>query len=81
MTQRLQRRRRAGLEGGAVPTMHLGPREVLRNLSLDFRDDLSARDIEAAITRLERRIHAAFPDVTRIFIGAEETRRRPRRAH
>ncbi len=61
--------------------MHLGPQEVLRNLSLDFRDDLSARDIEAAMTRLERRIRAAFPDVTRIFIGAEETRRRPRRAH
>ncbi len=37
-------------------TMHLGPRDILINLSLDFEDRLSSVDVEAAISNLERRI-------------------------
>ena len=52
-------------------TMHLGPADVLVNLSLDFTDELSANDVEAAISALERRIKAAYPEVTRVFIEAQ----------
>ncbi len=63
-------------------TMHLGPEDVLLNLSLDFADHLSSAEVEAAISKLERMIKAAFPEVTRVFIeaqsliGHEESRRR-----
>ena len=59
-----------------VLTMHLGPQDVLLNLSVDFGDRYSADDVEAAISHLERRIKDAYPEVTRVFIEAQS-----RRAH
>lgn len=52
-------------------TMHLGPRDVLLNLSLDFEDRLSAADVEKTISALERAIKAAHPEITRVFIEAQ----------
>ncbi len=54
-----------------VLTMHLGPRDVLCNISIDFGADLNADEVEAAITSLESRIKSAHPEVTRIFIEAQ----------
>ena len=51
--------------------MHMGPRDVLLNLSLDFGSSLSSDQVEAEVTRLERQIKAAFPEITRVFIEAE----------
>ncbi len=51
-------------------TMHLGPNDVLLNLSLDFDDRLSAAEVEAAIGRIDKRIRRAHPEVTRIFVEA-----------
>lgn len=52
-------------------TMHFGPNEVLAALSLDFEDTLPAGEVERIVTRIERAIKAAHPDVTRIFIEAQ----------
>jgi cation diffusion facilitator family transporter len=52
-------------------TMHLGPEDVLLNLSVDFVDSLSAGEVEAAITQMESRIKAKFPEITRIFIEVQ----------
>jgi cation diffusion facilitator family transporter len=52
-------------------TMHLGPRDVLLNLSLDFDDRLSSADVERTISALERAIKAAYPEITRVFIEAQ----------
>ncbi|MFQ6016950.1 MAG: cation diffusion facilitator family transporter [Kiloniellaceae bacterium] len=57
-----------------VLTMHMGPRDVLLTLSLDFRDGLSSGQIEDAVSDLERRIKAAFPEITRVFIEAQDWR-------
>jgi len=54
-----------------VLTMHLGPDDILLNLSLDFSDDLSASEVEAVTSELERRIKSAHPEITRIFIEAQ----------
>ncbi len=54
-----------------VLTMHLGPRDILCNISIDFRQDLSAGEVETAITSLEQRIKTTYPQVTRIFIEAQ----------
>src|ERR1700731_5459051 len=50
-----------------VLTMHFGPHEVLAALSLDFDNRRSAADVEAAVSRIEREIKAAPPEVTRVF--------------
>jgi cation diffusion facilitator family transporter len=55
-----------------VLTMHFGPHEVLAALSLDFDDRRSAADVEATVSRIEREIKAAFPEVTRIFVEAKD---------
>ncbi|MDH3229743.1 MAG: cation diffusion facilitator family transporter [Alphaproteobacteria bacterium] len=54
-----------------ILTMHLGPADVLANLSLDFKDGLSANDVERAVSALERAIKETYPEVTRIFIEAQ----------
>jgi cation diffusion facilitator family transporter len=52
-------------------TMHLGPTDILLNLSIDFADDLDAVQVEGAISGLEIRIKNAHPEVTRVFIEAQ----------
>ncbi len=56
-----------------VLTMHLGPNDVLANLSLDFADGIDSDRVEASISALEQAIKAAYPEVTRIFIEAQST--------
>ena len=63
-----------------ILTMHLGPRDILLNLSLDFRDNLTANDVEAAISALEIEIKAAYPEITRVFIEAQGWRAHQRDA-
>ena len=60
-----------------VLTMHLGPQDVLLNLSVDFGDQFSAGDVEATITRLERRIKEAFPEITPRFCRGATLARPP----
>jgi len=54
-----------------ILTMHLGPNDVLLNLSVDFRDALSSAEVEEAISELESAIKAKFPVVRRVFIEAQ----------
>ncbi len=52
-------------------TMHMGPDFILVNCSIDFRDDLSAVELESTITRLDAEIKQLYPNVKRVFIEAE----------
>jgi cation diffusion facilitator family transporter len=52
-------------------TMHLGPEDILVNLSVDFRDGLTSADVEASISNLEREIKESFPQARRVFIEAQ----------
>jgi cation diffusion facilitator family transporter len=54
-----------------VLTMHLGPADVLVNISVDFRDDVPSQQIEAAVSALERDLKRAWPQVTRVFVEAQ----------
>lgn len=51
-------------------TMQLGPTDVLVNVELAFRDDLSAADVAGASVRIEAAIRSAQPSVTRVFTEA-----------
>jgi cation diffusion facilitator family transporter len=52
-------------------TMHLGPDQILLNLDLQFRSDLSAAQVAAAIDRIERAVRGEHPEVKRIFVEAQ----------
>lgn len=54
-----------------VLTMHMGPADILANISVDFADGTSAERIEALITDLETRIKDAHPEIKRIFIEVQ----------
>lgn len=54
-------------------TMHMGPRDVLLNLSLDFTDNISAAEVEKAITEIGKQIKQRLPEIRRIFIEAQNS--------
>jgi cation diffusion facilitator family transporter len=54
-------------------TMHLAPKQILINASVNFRDDLATGDIEQTINEVEKNIRTAEPMVDMIFL---ETARR-----
>jgi len=54
-----------------ILTMHMGPDFILANISVDFRDDIPAGEIEKTIAGLDQKIKSRFSDVRRIFIEAE----------
>ena len=51
-------------------TLHLGPQDILLALNIEFKDSLSADEIESAVRRIEQAIKAKHDDVKRIFIEA-----------
>lgn len=55
-----------------ILTMHFGPQDVLVALSLDFVDSGTAAEVEKAVTRIERQVKAAHPEVRRVFIEAQD---------
>jgi divalent metal cation (Fe/Co/Zn/Cd) transporter len=52
-------------------TMHFGPREVLVTLSLEFAAQISATDVQNAVSAIERRIRTAHPEVSRVFVESQ----------
>lgn len=56
-------------------TLHLGPRDVLVALNIEFKDSLSSDEIEAAVRRIETDIRKAHDEVKRIFIEAASVSR------
>jgi cation diffusion facilitator family transporter len=57
-----------------VLTMHLGPDDILLTLTVEFRDELSAPEVEDAVCSLEHRIQERYPQVRHVFIEAESLR-------
>ena len=54
-----------------VLTMHLGPEDVLLNMSLDFEGRETAEALEMVVSDMERRIKEQFPEVKRVFIEVQ----------
>lgn len=52
-------------------TMHLGPEDLLVNLSVDFVDGISSQDVEAEISAMEADIKESYTEVQRIFIEVQ----------
>ncbi len=52
-------------------TMHLSPFEILLNLEVVFRQDITAAEQVGAVERIEKAIRDKYPSITRIFIEAK----------
>jgi divalent metal cation (Fe/Co/Zn/Cd) transporter len=57
-------------------SVYFGPADVLVNLDVNFHDSLTPDLIESTIDRIESRIKAAIPAVTRICIEAESLQKK-----
>lgn len=57
-----------------VLTMHMGPDFILLNISIDFRDEIPAGDLENIIAEIDRQIKKSFPTIKRVFVEAESRR-------
>ncbi|MFW7268718.1 cation diffusion facilitator family transporter [Gluconacetobacter sp. Hr-1-5] len=53
-------------------SMHFGPSDVLVALSLDFDNGQSAGQVEQTVSRIEEQIRKAVPEVTHVFIEAQD---------
>lgn len=74
VTQALERiiaMQRSVLRINEILTTHLGPTDVLVNVSLDFKDSANSAEVERAVNEIETKIKKAYPTVTRIFIEAQ----------
>jgi cation diffusion facilitator family transporter len=58
----------AVLRANGVFTVHMGPREVVAELSLEFRPEVSAAEVEDAVERIEAHIREQHPEVSMLFI-------------
>ncbi|MCP4876090.1 MAG: cation transporter [Gammaproteobacteria bacterium] len=55
-----------------ILTMHMGPDFILANVSVDFKDTISAQEIEIDVAEIDYRIKQKFPQIKRVFIEAEK---------
>lgn len=51
-----------------IITVHIGPTQIVANLSLEFEDDTTAPEIEACMVRVETAVKAQIPEITAIFV-------------
>ncbi|MBG8555140.1 cation diffusion facilitator family transporter [Hymenobacter guriensis] len=61
-------------------TMYLGPQDVMMALDVEFRDELTAVEVEQAIDHLQDAIKARYPYVQRIFVEAKAVSARQRQS-
>jgi divalent metal cation (Fe/Co/Zn/Cd) transporter len=57
-------------------TMHLGPESILVAVRVDFRDDVTAADIEHISTTIEQELRSRVRGVTEVFLDATAPRHR-----
>ena len=57
-----------------VLSMHLGPREILLGVTLDFKDALTAGEIEDAADDFAAAIRSVDPRITRVFVRSGRAR-------
>ena len=54
-----------------VATLHMGPEFILVTVSVDFIDAMTAEELQAAVTELNKQIKAIDTRIQRVFIEAE----------
>jgi len=49
-------------------TVHLGPDQIVASISIDFRDTLSAADVETIVATIEQRVKSVHPEIVLLLI-------------
>ena len=52
--------------------MHLGPYDILVNISVDFVNDVMAEKVEDVVAIINREYREEFPAVKRVFVEVQE---------
>jgi cation diffusion facilitator family transporter len=55
-----------------VITVQLGPQQIVAALSIEFRPELTAAQIESCVERIEAAIQNAMPEVTSVFLKPQK---------
>ena len=56
---------------GNIKTMHLGPEEILLGANINFKDDLTVKEIEPIVKEIKEKIVADNPKIKHIFIETD----------
>ncbi len=56
---------------GNIKTMHLGPDEILLGANINFKDELSVKEIEPIIQEIKQKVMAKNPDIKHVFIETD----------
>jgi cation diffusion facilitator family transporter len=54
-------------------TVHLGPQQVVAALSVEFKDALTAAELETAVADLERRVRERHPEVVSLLVKPQRS--------
>jgi cation diffusion facilitator family transporter len=57
-----------------VYTVHIGPDQIVAELSLEFEDVATAPEIEAAVESIEKHVQAEYPEVKMLFVKPQSHR-------
>ncbi|MFD0785954.1 cation diffusion facilitator family transporter [Micromonospora azadirachtae] len=58
---------------GTLFTMQLGPEDILVAAKVDFRDEATGADIEAAADEAERRLRERYPEIRYLFLDPTDS--------
>lgn len=53
---------------GNIKTMHMGPNDIMLGANINFKDDLTIRQIEPIVEEIKQKIVQTNPDIKHIFI-------------
>ena len=56
-------------------TVHVGPRQVVAGITVDFRDDLTARQVEDIVATVEARVRQAHPEIVSLVLKPQSAAR------
>ena len=56
---------------GNIKTMHMGPNDIMLGASVNFKDDLTIKQVEPIIKELREKIVLKNPDIKHIFIETD----------
>jgi cation diffusion facilitator family transporter len=54
-----------------IQTLFFGPNDVMLTIEAKFRDELSSKEIRAAIARIKEAVKESHPEIKRIYFAAE----------
>ena len=56
------------MSANGIITTQMGPDQIVAALSVDFADELTARDVERIVANIERKVRSEHPEVVTLFV-------------